>query len=326
LYIEQIKCVPGLTGFYYDDLPAIQQGAEIEGLIYKGSPITEGYKTIRQPGESISVILFLSDGSVAYGDCSAVTYSGIGGRDPLFVAKTYVPIIELHVTPHLLGRELEQFHSLAEEIDLLNIEGHPLHTAIRFGVTQAILEAIALSKRKTMMEVICEEWNLPVTKKKVPIGMQTGDLRYENAEKAIIKQADVLPHGNFNSMKTVGSEGNAILEYARWLKRRIKTLGAPNYHPLIHFDVYGMLDMVFDQDLHKIAIYLGQLEMVCQPYQLRIECPLLRNSKAEQIEAMAALKALLKEQNVKVEIIADEWCNTLSDIRQFVGAGAADLI
>ena len=78
--------------------------------------------------------------------------------------------------------------------------------------------------------------------------------------------------------------------------------------------------------MQKITEYLRQLEMTCQPYQLRVECPLLRHSKTDQIEAMAALKKLLKEQNVRVEIIADEWCNTLLDVRDFVNAKAVDLI
>ena len=324
--IERIQCVPGLTGFYYDDLPAIQQRAKVEGFFYKGSPITEGYQAIRQPGESISVMLFLDEGSVAYGDCSAVTYSGIGGRDPLFVAKTYLPIIEQHVFPCLIGRELRHFRSLAEEIDQLEIRDRPLHTAIRFGVSQALLGGVALAKRKTMMEVICEEWNLPAIKKRIPIGIQTGDQRYKNAEKAIVKRVDVLPHGNINKMKAFGSEGAALLEYAQWLYQRIDALGDPNYHPILHFDVYGMPDMAFDKDLLKIAAYLKELGDACSPFKVQIECPLLRDNRTEQIEAMCTLRELLREQDIGVELIVDEWCNTLMDVREFINAGAADLI
>ena len=324
--IERIVCVPGSTGFYYADLSAIQLGAKVDRFFYKDSPITEGFKATLQPGESISVMFFLDEGFVAYGDCSAVTYSGIGGRDPLFVAKTYIPIIEKHVVPKLIGRELDSFRPLAEEVDQLYSEGSPLHTAIRFGVTQALLEGVAFVTRKTMMEVICEEYNLLLIKKGVPIGIQTGGQRHANAEKAIVKRADVLPHGNINNMTAIGAKGSALLEYAQWLKHRIEALRDPNYNPIIHFDVYGMLDMAFDKNLHKITAYLEQLETVCQPYRLRIECPLLRDSKAEQIAAMCTLRELLREQGTSVELVVDEWANTLKDIREFVNAGAADLI
>ena len=49
-------------------------------------------------------------------------------------------------------------------------------------------------------------------------------------------------------------------------------------------------------------------------------------SKAEQIEQMKLLREGLKEQDINVEIVADEWCNTLEDIRDFVDEKAADMI
>ena len=57
-------------------------------------------------GESISVMFILEDGQVAYGDCAAVQYSGAGGRDPLFLAEDFIPVIEKHIAPKLIGREI----------------------------------------------------------------------------------------------------------------------------------------------------------------------------------------------------------------------------
>lgn len=48
-----------------------------------------GFTSVRQAGESISVLFILEDGQIAHGDCAAVQYSGAGGRDPLFLAKLY---------------------------------------------------------------------------------------------------------------------------------------------------------------------------------------------------------------------------------------------
>ena len=53
----------------------------------------------------------------AHGDCAAVQYSGAGGRDPLFLAKDFIPVIEKEIAPKLIGRELNNFKSLAEEFD-----------------------------------------------------------------------------------------------------------------------------------------------------------------------------------------------------------------
>ena len=55
--IVDIICSEGKTGFYFDDQKAIKSGAKHDGLFYIGEPMTEGFTSIRQPGESISVML-----------------------------------------------------------------------------------------------------------------------------------------------------------------------------------------------------------------------------------------------------------------------------
>ncbi len=91
--IVDVVCSAGRTGFYFDDQRAIKQGAGHDGMFYVGSSVTEGFTAVRQAGESISVMLVLEDGQIAYGDCAAVQYSGAGGRDPLFLAQDFIPII-----------------------------------------------------------------------------------------------------------------------------------------------------------------------------------------------------------------------------------------
>src|SRR5699024_11289322 len=154
---------------------------------------TEGFTSIRQPGESISVMIVLDDGQVALGDCAAVQYSGAGGRDPLFLAEDFIPLIEGEIKEKLLGEETSNFKELAEKVDKLEIDGKKLHTAIRYGLTQALLDASAKAKKVTMSEVIKEEYKTDIDLKRIPIFTQSGDDRYTNADKMIIKEADVMP-------------------------------------------------------------------------------------------------------------------------------------
>ncbi len=99
--IKQVICAPGRTGFYFDDQKAIKAGAPDEGSFYLGEAMTEGFYSIRQPGESIAIMLELEDGQIAYGDCAAVQYSGAGGRYPLFLASEFIPLIENELAPKL---------------------------------------------------------------------------------------------------------------------------------------------------------------------------------------------------------------------------------
>ena len=54
-------------------------------------------------------MFILEDGQVAYGDCAAVQYSGVGGRDPLFLAKTFIPVIEKDIKVLFAGKEVTTF-------------------------------------------------------------------------------------------------------------------------------------------------------------------------------------------------------------------------
>ncbi|AKL96884.1 methylaspartate ammonia-lyase [Clostridium aceticum] len=326
--IIDIVCSSGRTGFYFDDQRAIKQGAEHDGFTYIGEAVTEGFTKVRQAGESISVMFILEDGQVAYGDCAAVQYSGAGGRDPLFLADEFIPIIEKHIAPTLIGREITAFKELAEEVDNMMVEGKRLHTAIRYGITQGILDAVSKAKKITMAEVIKEEYNTNVELKRIPIFTQSGDDRYNNVDKMIIKGADVLPHALINHVDTkLGKNGEILKEYVSWLKNRIEALRAREEDSFImHIDVYGTIGLAFNNDVEKMANYLGELETAAAPFKLRIEGPMDVENREGQVKALKALRTALKEKNIGVELVADEWCNTWEDIKLFVDEGAADMI
>ncbi len=326
--IKKLLCSPGLTGFYFDDQKAIKMGAGHDGLFYVGEPQTEGFSSIRQAGESISVQLILEDGQVAHGDCAAVQYSGAGGRDPLFLAADFIPVIEKEIAPKLEGRELDSFKELAEEFDKLEVNGKRLHTAIRYGITQAILDAVAKAKHVTMAEVIHEEYKVADPINRVAIFTQSGDDRYDNADKMILKSADVLPHGLFNNVKEkLGENGEKLKDYVAWLRDRIGQYKTKeDYQPILHIDVYGTIGEAFGNDTMKMADYLTELEEIAKPYHLRIEGPMDVGSREAQIEALAALTAEVDKRGINVELVADEWCNTFEDVKDFVKANAGHML
>jgi IS605 OrfB family transposase len=72
VFITDVITVPVRTGFFADDQAAIRGGASHDGFTYSGEPVTPGFKTVRQAGEAVSVLLVLDDGQVAHGDCAAV--------------------------------------------------------------------------------------------------------------------------------------------------------------------------------------------------------------------------------------------------------------
>ena len=328
--IVDLVCSAGRTGFYFDDQRAIKGGAGHDGIFYVGAPVTEGFTAVRQAGESISVMLVLEDGQVAYGDCAAVQYSGAGGRDPLFLAKDFIPLIEEHIKPQLVGKEANDFRGLCAMMEAIQVDGKRLHTAIRYGVSQAILDAVAKATGRLMCEVVADEYGCTVSDKPLNIFTQSGDDRYSNADKMIIKGAQVLPHALINNVEEkLGKNGEKLAEYVAWLRDRILNMRLDeNYNPVIHIDVYGTIGAAMgNHEYKKMADYIEELGKIAKPLHLRIEGPMdCDSTREEQIEALSALTAELDARGCDVELVADEWCNTLEDIKLFADKKAGHMV
>jgi methylaspartate ammonia-lyase len=326
--VVDVLCVPVRSGFFADDQAAIRSGAVHDGFGYAGDPVTPGFRTVRQAGEAVSVLLLLDDGQVAQGDCAAVQYSGVGGRDAVFGAAAAIEVIERHVAPMLRGRRLGDFRSVAAAVDSVTVAGRPLHTAIRYGLTQALLDAVARARGVTMAEVIRDEYDTGIAIAPVPMFVQSGEDRYDNVDKMVLKEADVLPHGLINHVGTgLGPDGELFAAYVEWVRNRVIALRTrPEYAPVLQFDVYGTIGAAFDGDVPRVADYLAGLGERAQPFGLRVEHVIDAGSRDGQVECSAALRAALRARGSAVQIVVDEWCNTLEDIEVFVAAGAADMI
>jgi len=210
--------------------------------------------------------------------------------------------------------------------ELVTVERR-LHTAIRYGVSQALLKAVALTRGVTMAEVIAEEWGLPLPDSPVPIHAQCGADRYAGADKMIARRVASLPHTLVGNIpEQLGEDAVVLTRYARWLKARIQELGGSDYCPTIHLDVHGALGQIYDNELGHVLGRLYALEQAVHPYPLRVECPVLMESREAQIETMRTLREYIRLRKMNVQLVADEWANTLDDIRAFVEAQAADMI
>jgi methylaspartate ammonia-lyase len=325
--IVDLLAAPGTGAFFFDDQAAIKMGARHDGFAILGQPLTPGFKSIRQPADAVSVMLRLSDGHVAGGDCVSVQYSGVGGRDPVLRSAELVALLENEVAPSVRGLPVGSFRTLSEHLDALAQDLPGFGSAAAYGLSQALLAAAAHATDRSMTATIRAEWGLDAELQRIPMYAQCGEERHLNVDKMILREVDSLPHGLINSPALVGAQGEILLEYVSWVSRRIRELRRdPAYHPVLHFDVYGVVGLVLDQRLTDIADLLMRLEKAARPFALRVEHPLDAGSRDGQIEQMAQLRRLLRGAGSSVELVADEWANTLADIREFNRAGAADMI
>jgi methylaspartate ammonia-lyase len=181
-----------------------------------------------------------------------------------------------------------------------------------------------------MCEVVADEYGCEVSDKPIPIFTQSGDDRYNNSDKMILKRADVLPHALINNVEEkLGTRGEKLKEYVAWLRNRILNCRSDeSYCPVMHIDVYGTIGTAFGNNNYKeMADYIEDLGATAKPFHLRIEGPMDCDSNREdQIEALSALTKELDSRGCDVELVADEWCNTLEDIKLFADNKAGHMV
>jgi methylaspartate ammonia-lyase len=326
-HIIDVLAAPAVGAFFFDDQAAIRHGAQHNGFAIPGEPLTPGFRAIREPAEAVSVLLRLSDGHVAYGDCVSVQYGGVGGRDPVLRSDVLTALLEDAVAASLRGRPVDSFRDASGLVDELAQDLPGFGSAAAYGLSQALLAAAAHAGGRSMTRTIQAEWGLGGELRRVPVYAQCGEQRHLNVDKMILRRVDSLPHGLINNPSLVGASGEKLIDYVGWVSRRVRELRAdPGYRPVLHFDVYGLLGIVLEQRLERIADVLMRMEAAAQPFLLRVEHPLDAGGRSAQIEQMGLLRARLRAAGSAVELVADEWANTLDDIREFNRAGAADMI
>ena len=325
--VKKIICSKALTGFYMDDKQAIKAGAKSDGFVYKGEPVTPGFKSIRQPGVAVSVMFVLEDGKIVYGDCAVAQYAASGGREVPNTADALIKVIEKHVVPYFEGMDIKEFKSTAEKFDHAIFDGYQLPASIRYGVTQAILEAVAYEQKLTMCEVVMNEYGLKADLTPVRINAQSGDERYTNVDKMILKKVGMMPHGLINNVEEkLGKDGQKFLDWVKWVGNRIKEIGDADYKPVMRYDVYGCMGYAFNDDLDKVFEFLLKVAEACEPYEVFIEMPIDLKSNAKQLEGMKYLRKRLDEAGSRLKLIIDEYANTYEEIVEWVDAKGADMV
>lgn len=325
--VRDVLAVPAEAGYFTFDQRAIQRGAERDGFAYVGTPVSDGFSKVSEPGRAVSVVVELDDGTAGRGDCVSVVYAGAAGRDPPFRTEEMVGTVTGPVRDALVGRSADDYFGMVEALQE-DVPEMGTHSALRYGVSGALLDAAASARRQPKAALLADEYDRAVAGSPPPVYGQSGELHHRNADKMILKELPVLPHGSFHDASEVGEDCGKLVEYVEWLVGRIDRLGPAGYRPRIHVDVYGRIGAQLGPPHAgpEVLDLFARLESAAGPCDLTVEAPLDAGSRDAQIGAMADLREALAAAGVDVDIAADEWCNTREDVRRFAEAGAADLL
>ncbi len=326
--VRSVICSVGRSGYMHRDLMAMKGGAKQDGFIFHGKPLSPGFKKIVEPGTIVSVMLELEDGQIAFGDCADVILAGVAGRDPAFNGEEHIDYLRSEIAPLLKGRDVAKFRANAGEFDQHRRGGKPMHTAVRYGLTQALLHATALSHKKTMAEVIAREYGSTISKTPIPIlasGHKDDPLQLD---RTILKRAELLPHASFTMVKDhVGLEGEKLLAFAANVveahqgDRRRRLQAAHPSRRLRHARRAVRHEAGAARGLPGPP---GAGGAALRPAG-RIADHRQDPGRADR-RLQEAARASCVDKGIAVGLIADEWCNTLEDIKLFADVSASDYV
>lgn len=315
--IARVRVVQGIGGFWVNDQPAIQMGAEPDGFFFKGSPVSPGFSSIREPSVAYCIVIELSDGQMAFGDCVTVLNAGYAGRPRPILAEN-LDAVQKTLSSAYEGKRFSGFREAAALLDNLDLDAD-VARPVAFGVSQALLSAAALASRSLMAGVLTREYDLPGRYTAPGLAASCGGNWELNVEKAIVRGVDMFPQAAIQTR----AQCEQLPDYASWIAKRLKELGAPGYQPDLHFDFHSALGRMFDNNEDRVCDYLSNIVERVGPLQVYFEDPFLSHSAAEAQDRMALLRQRLDARGPHCRLIADEWVNSPGEVQNFAAAQAA---
>lgn len=181
----------------------------MDGFVYRGEPLTRGSRKSGSLADPFWSCSLWTMGRSHSATAPALSIPAQADAKAPFSHTTAIPQIEKHLKSHLIpAPEIGAFTQASKEIDEVEVAGAKLHPAIRYGVSQALLDAVALKRQITKAGVVADENGTKVSTTPIRIYAQTGDERYTNVDKMIVKRVDIIPHGLINNVRDkVGTNG-----------------------------------------------------------------------------------------------------------------------
>ncbi len=202
--------VPGSSAFYFDDKRAIKAGAGHDGFFYTGQPATPHFKSVRVAGEILSILLVLENGAVAGGIAPRFRYSEPGGRDPLFLAADSHPCSR-DAHPAGARRAGDQpFGRWRGGRASWNSTACGSMPPSATDCPKPSSEARAFDRHRLTWPRSSAN-TISRSSRRVPVFGQTGDDRFINADKMILKAWTSCPRPDQQRRRKLGRNGEAPL-------------------------------------------------------------------------------------------------------------------
>jgi methylaspartate ammonia-lyase len=203
----------------------------------------------------------------------------------------------------------------------------PLLAPIRYGLSQALWQAIAHVQQKTLLAVLVEEYGLMTSSTAVPLHVEINP--HTPLSIASITQNPIASIGysisGINPVIELGQNGEVLQRFVRQLKEQLVGTADPQSFAF-HLNVRGGYGQLHDQQLGRILGTLVGLESAAGPFLVRVEDPFLVNGHDEQIKKMALLKSYMATRRMKLQLVAHQGIQSAADAQAFLAGKAAHML
>ena len=203
----------------------------------------------------------------------------------------------------------------------------PLHPALQYGLTAALLPAVAAVNRVTVAELVAREYGLDVGETAVPLQIPLNDENIQTAHAILASHVASLGYttASSNHKANLGANGERLQKHVRQVAAWLPTLN-PEYAPTLQLDLQGGFGELFGNNSGKVLGAIYGLEQAAKPYELLIQNPVWREDLAAQVAQLKELTSYCRMRRLKAQLVADAWVDSLEAVQQFADAKICQMI
>lgn len=202
-----------------------------------------------------------------------------------------------------------------------------LHPALRYGLSQALLAAVAQDRGISIAEVVAREYDLPRPTAVIPLLAQLDTNRpldsLAQLSSHIAAIGYTVPDGE--PKEILGDNAVILQRFLRILKENVIAMPGLEIPPRIHIDLRGGLGKLYGNNTGQMLGALVGLETSVKPLRLSVENPFGGDSLVEIVAKTRDLREFLHFRKMDVNIVVGP-VNTISDAQALIDANALDML
>lgn len=210
--------------------------------------------------------------------------------------------------------------------EVVTIE-RPLHPALQYGLTAALLKAVAQVNKLTVAAQIAKEYALDLPETAVPLQIPLNDDAIQTAHTILSTHIAALGYttGSHDHHNLLGRSGERLQQHIRQIGAWLPTLAA-DFHPALHLNLRGSMGDLFDNNSGKLLGALYGLEHAAKPFHLHVQNPFWLDSREAQLTQLATLNNYVAMRRMTLKLVADAWVDSVEDAQLFANPKICQMI